>query len=133
MPVAIFILLAMGVFALKLGRTIAQTAALTPQELISVNAFYAADSAAQYALRQIFYSGAATLTRAAADGACNAVDGGSLGYAGAGLNNCRVGLACTIASDAANSTSFYTVTSAATCTLGAVSAQRSVQVSAFMQ
>ena len=133
LPVAAFILVVIGGFALTLSRTTSQTAIAVPQEVLSVNAFYAADSAAQYALNQLFYSTAAAVTRASADTGCNSVDGAGLTFAPAALSNCTVALSCAIANDAGDTTSFYTVISAASCSVGANVAERSVQVSAFMQ
>ena len=107
MPLAIFILVAMGFFAITISRVTGQTAIATTQEAVSVASFYAAESGAQYAMNQLFYDAGSAISRAS--------------------------IACTRNTDAANTTSYYLVQSQAGCGSASVTAQRSVEISATMK
>lgn len=134
MPVAIFILVAMGGFALSLNRMTAQNAVMVPQEMLSTAAFYAAEAGAQLALNQIFYTTTEAVTRITADAGCGSV-AATLNFPAAaiGLVSCSTLLSCSIDNDAGNTTSFYTITSLASCGVGDVNAQRTIEVSSFIQ
>ena len=134
MPVAIFILVVMAAFAAALNRMTAQNAVMVPQEILSTSAFYAAETGAQRALNQMFYSTTATVTRVGADAACAALATPLTFPATAtGLVSCSVALTCAISNDAGNTTSFYNISSAASCGSGDVTAQRTTDVSSFIQ
>jgi len=134
MPVAIFILVVMAGFAAALNRMTAQTAIMVPQEMLSTAAFYAAETGAQRALNQMFYSTAATVTRVDADAACAALATPLTFPATAtGLASCSVAITCAVSNDAGNTTSFYNIGSAASCGSGDVTAQRTIDVSSFIQ
>ena len=133
MPLAIFLLVVMGLFAITIARTTGQTAVATTQEAISVASFYAAESAAQFAMNQLFYDTGAVISRATVDANCVVVNGGTLNFSPNGLNGCSALMSCTRDVDAANTTSYYRIQSQATCGAGAVSAQRIVEVSAYMK
>lgn len=138
MPVAIFILVVMAGFAAALNRMTAQTANMVPQEMLSTAAFYAAETGAQLALNRIFYSAVATVLRADADAGCAAVvtaPASPLTFpaTATGLASCTVAITCAVSNDAGNTTSFYNIGSAASCGSGDVSAQRTVDVSSFIQ
>jgi len=133
MPLAIFILVAMSLFAITISRTTGQTAIATTQEAISIASFYAAESGAQYAMNQMFYDTGAAISRATVDANCIVVDGGTVNFSPNGLNGCSAQLNCTRDIDAANTTSYYRIQSQATCGAGAISAQRIVEVSAYMK
>ena len=133
MPLAIFILVATGFFAVTISRVTGQTAIATTQEGISIAAFYAAESGAQYAMNQLFYDTAALISRASVDNQCVAVNGGNIAFTVAGLNGCSAAISCTRTIDVADTTSYYRLLSQATCGTGAISAQRSIEVSAVMK
>jgi len=134
MPVAIFILVVMAGFAAALNRMTAQTAIMVPQEMLSTAAFYAAETGAQRALNQMFYSTAATVARVDADAACAALATPLTFPATAtGLVSCSVAITCALSNDAGNTTSFYSISSAASCGSGDVTAQRTIDVSSFIQ
>ena len=67
LPLALFILVVMGVLALTISRTATQTNTSTIQEFTNVQAFYAAESGAQRGMQALFL---ATATRQATDTAC---------------------------------------------------------------
>jgi MSHA biogenesis protein MshP len=133
MPLAIFILVAMGFFAITISRVTGQTAIATTQEAVSVASFYAAESGAQYAMNQLFYDAGSAISRASVDANCIAVNGDVLAFTVPGLNGCSASIACTRNTDAANTTSYYLVQSQAGCGSASVTAQRSVEISATMK
>lgn len=138
MPVAVFIIVAMGLFALMMVRTTTQVNTAAVQELVSTQAFYAAESGAQAGMSQLFYPDASS--KAAVDGQCAGMGTLNLDFSGVeGLNICAVEVSCVCTdenggpcSSAANY-SFYTLTSVGQCGSGAISAERRLQVSAFME
>ncbi|WP_183910206.1 hypothetical protein [Simiduia aestuariiviva] len=133
MPLAIFIIVVMGGLALAISRNVAQTTNSAVQSIVSIQAFYAADTGAQWGMNRMFYDTSATLTRAQVDAGCNAVHGQSLSFSTSGLNNCQTQLSCSVSTDPSNTTSYYVISSAAQCGDAAISSQRSVEVSAFMR
>ena len=133
MPLAIFILVAMSFFAITISRVTGQTAIATTQEAISVASFYAADSAAQYAMNQLFYNNAVAISRATVDASCTAVNGDALTFTVSGLNGCSAVVSCARSIDAANTTSYYRIQGQSSCGSGSISAQRIVEVSAYMK
>ena len=133
LPLAVFILVAMSFFAITISRVTGQTAIATTQEAISVASFYAAESTAQYVMNQLFYDTGTAITRASVDGNCTTVNGGTLNFTAAGLGACSAMISCTRSIDAADTISFYRIQSQATCGTGAISAQRTIEVSAYMK
>lgn len=132
MPVAAFIIVVMGLLAAGMARVGSQTSIAGAQEQISVQTFYAAESGAQYAMNRLFYDANNPVTRITASQACNAINGTTLSLDAAGMNNCEIALSCGEAVDAGNTTTFYEITSAASCGSLPVSADRTVRVSAFL-
>ena len=133
MPLAIFILVVMGFFAITISRLTGQTAIATAQEAISVAAFYAAESGAQFGMNQLFYDTGAAISRATVDANCTALSGSVFNFAVNGLNGCDATVSCSRSVDAANTTSYYRLQSQAACGSGGVSAQRTIEVSAYMK
>jgi len=129
-PMAAIIVVGIAVLAITISRVAGQSGLTAIQEGLSVQAFYAADSGAQYAMNQVFFSGT---TRASTDSNCTAVSGSTLNYSVTGLNSCSTLITCTISVDAGNTSSFYLINSAASCGSNSSLAQRTVAVSAFMQ
>ncbi len=133
LPLAIFILVVMGLFAVTISRLTGQTAVATTQEALSVASFYAAESGARYAMNQLFYDTGAPITRATVDADCTAVNGATLNYTAAGLNGCSASITCTRTIDAADTLSFYRIQSQGDCGTAPISAQRIIELSAYMQ
>ncbi len=128
LPLALFMMLVLGLLALGLWRVSAQTNIGAVQELISVQAFYAAESGAQEGMSLLFYPDASS--RATVDGQCAAINL-LRGYDNIpGLNNCSAQISC--ARQEMNETSFYTITSHGQCQAGSLQAQRTIEVSALM-
>jgi len=151
LPLAIFIVVVMGIFALVLSRNTIQSATSATQEAVSTQAFYAAESGAQRGMQTLFFDTTQALTRQAVDGRCVAP---SKIYADAvpGLSNCSTVVECrcqyqdaastcapansanyTAAAPVNNLTSFYTIISTATCGAGTLRAERIIEVGSFLK
>ncbi len=134
MPVAAFILVVMGLFAVTVTRNSAQTNTATIQEGISIQAFFAAESGAQRGMSTVFYQ-AGSPTRATADAGCTALNASpepEITFNVDGLSNCTATLACTRTIDAADTTSFYRINSVGVCGGGDVTSSRSIEVASFI-
>lgn len=148
MPLAIFILVAMGFFAATLSRTTAHTALSATQEGITLQAFYAAESGAQLAMSELFYDSAVPLTRLAVDSRCTALAINTV-FVVSGLANCSVTVSCTCnyengaSCDIANggnydgsngvAKSFYQLSSTGQCGPASLQSVRTIDVSARME
>lgn len=129
-PLSAILVVGLSFLALAILRFSAVNAGMSVVEGLSLQAFYAAESGAQYAMNQIFFN---ANTRAVADANCNAVNNASLAFNVVGLRGCTVLISCSITVDAGNTTSFYLVNSAGTCGSGDLIGERVVEVSAFFQ
>lgn len=130
-PLAIFIVVVMSLFAVALWRTTVQTSLSGAQEMVTVQAFYAAESGAQNGMQELFFPDDSN--RGAIDARCTALSL-TASFAGiAGLNNCSAQVSCTcVDCNPAGVTSFYTITSVGSCGSGLMSAVRTVRVGSFM-
>lgn len=133
MPIAAFIVVVMGILALSLSRLVSQESIATAQERISVQTFFAAESGAQYGMNQLFYDTGVPITTTTADASCAAISGNQLNFNAAGMVGCHTTLSCTVSVDAGSTTHFYQIGSDARCQIGDVSAQRIVDVTAYLQ
>ena len=129
-PLSVILIVGISFLALAIARFSAVSASISVSEGVSLQAFYAAESGAQYAMSQIFNSAA---NRNAADINCNNLNGASLSFNVTGLQGCGVDISCSITVDAANTTSFYLVNSLGICGFGDLQGERVVEVSAFIQ
>ena len=150
LPLAIFIVVVMGVFALVLSRNTIQVSTSAVQEAISTQAFYAAESGAQRGMQVLFFDTTQALTRQAVDGRCVALNT-TYTFTVSGLNNCSAVVTCTCqfqdethcapitpanytAAAASNKlSSFYRITSAATCGSGNLRAERTIDAGSFLK
>ena len=133
MPLAIFIIVSMAGFALAMARTTSQTNSSATQTMISIQAFYAADSGAQWAMNRLFYNAASAISRNTVDANCTALSGQNLSFEVGGLNNCRAQVQCIIESDDAKAISYYRISSSSECGSAPIFSQRTVELSAFMR
>jgi len=124
-PTALFIIVVMGLAALALWRTTSQTNTSAVQELLSTQAFYAAESGVQIGLSVLFYPDAGN--QADVDSRCgNGVVNRTENFPGiSGLNVCQVQVQCTL-----NAPGSYTLISHGSCASGDLSADRSLEVKA---
>lgn len=130
LPLALFILVVMGVLALTISRTSIQTQTSSIQEFTNIQAFYAAESGAQRGMQHLFLN--AALLRADVDGRC-AGWSQSYNFTAAGLRACTAQVSCAFTTDAGNIRSFYTLTSVGVCGTDQYRAERSIQVGSFME
>lgn len=129
-PLAAILLVGIATLAVAIGRFSGQVGTLVFQGGIASQAYYAADSAAQYAMNQL-YLNPAPLPRAATNNRCAAVDGSTLTFNAPGLSNCSSFITCRVVSDPANTTSYYTIRSDARCGAAELTAQRVIEVGAL--
>lgn len=152
MPLAIFIIVVMGLFALVISRNSIQTTTSATQEAISTQTFYAAESGAQRGMQTLFFPDASS--RQQADARCVGLNTTYV-FTVPGLNNCSAVVACeckfqddtscapitasnytsTSSSPAVLNrlTSFYKITSTATCGTGNLRAVRTIDAGAFLK
>lgn len=123
LPVAMFIVVVMGLAALALWRTTAQSSVATVQELLTVQALYAAESGVQSGLSELFYPNASA--RAAVDNRCTGMSQ-SLDFSGiAGLNLCSAEVSCELVESG-----MYRIEVSGACGDGATRAVRDLEVQA---
>lgn len=126
LPLAMFIVVGLAVLALAMSRTGSNTMTAIVQDSITVQAFFAADSGAQYALHQTLFDAADS---AEAENRCNAVNGSSVIFDADGLRNCSASFTCARL-DAINGNHIFSVQSAARCGSGTLWAERTIEVGA---
>lgn len=145
MPVALFIIVIMGIYALVLWRTTSQSNISAVQEVISVQAFYAAESGAQRGMADLFFP---EVSRNQTDTRCQNMNR-TITFTVTGLNNCSATVSCSCVyennnacnpADSGNYSpsapvvrSFYTLTSAGSCGSGNISAVRTLVVQATIE
>lgn len=153
LPLALFILVVMGVLALTISRTATQTQNSSIQEFTNIQAFYAAESGAQRGMQELFLLSELELPanrRSTTDQACANM---AINHNFAGVNGlqiCTVVVGCTCLyqdgsacapATAANylpaaigvTKSFYTITSDGTCGHDQFRADRQIQVGAYRE
>jgi MSHA biogenesis protein MshP len=147
-PLALFILVVMSLFALVLSRNTIQTSTSATLEMISVQAFYAAESGGQRGMQVLFFPDPSS--RQAVDTRCVALSN-TYTYTVAGLNNCSATVTCNClysdnsacapaaASNYSTSAatgkliSFYKISSVATCGNGNLRAVRTIEAGSFLE
>ncbi|WP_225318330.1 pilus assembly PilX N-terminal domain-containing protein [Cellvibrio sp. KY-YJ-3] len=148
LPLALFIIVVMGVLALTISRTSTQSQTAVVQEFMSLQSFYAAESGAQRGMKAIFFD---VNGRQAADAACANMNINP-NYAGVdGLSSCTVTVTCscryqngnncapgTAANYSATASadllkSFYTINSLGRCGGHEYRAERRIQAGAFLE
>ena len=129
-PLALFILVVMGVLALTISRTGMQTQTSAIQEFMNVQSFYAAESGAQRGMQRLFFN--ANNKRADVNGRCASWNQ-TFTFTSDGLKACTAQVSCTFTVDAANIRSFYTITSVGSCGADQYRAERTIQVGSFME
>lgn len=130
MPLAAFILVAMGLMAITLMRTTGQNAVSVTQEGITLQAFYAAETGGQLGMHNLFYDSATALVRSAIDARCDSMNI-ARNLSATGLGNCSLAVSCS--RNTTGATSFYTITSVGNCGSGETASTRTVEVSAFFE
>ncbi len=127
-PLALFILVGMLALSLTAARLTGQSSTSSTLEMLSTQAFFAAESGGQYAMYKLF---SGVTSQAGTDSNCATLaETVNFPNTALGLSACAVNISCT--ATASGGTGFYTLTSAASCGSGDLSAQRSIQISASM-
>lgn len=150
LPLALFILVVMGALALTISRTAVQTNTSSIQELVNIQAFYAAESGAQRGMQGLFLNNA---NRQAVDAACatmgnNPINHNFPGVDGLRLCNVQVTCGCVYrdntvcnSATAANyvvspplgvAKSFYNIRSVGSCGQQEFRAIRTIEARAFL-
>lgn len=130
LPLALFILVVMGVLALTISRTSIQTQTSSIQEFMNIQALYAAESGAQRGMQRLFFN--AAIKRADVDSRCASWKE-TYSFTANGLSACMAEVECVLVPDAANIRSFYTITSEGSCGADQYRAVRTVQVGSFTE
>lgn len=148
LPLALFILVVMGVLALTISRTSIQTQTSTIQEFTNIQAFYAAESGAQRGMQALFFD---NNNRKDTDEECANLNINHNFPDVDGLKICNVAVTCqckyrngnpcddtavanyslTAATDVIMST--YTLESTGSCGQDQYRAERIIQVGAFLE
>lgn len=146
-PLALFIVVVMGLLALVLARNTNVSQRGFTQELLSTQAFYAAETATQRGMQILFFPDASS--RQSVDSRCAGLST-TYNFAGVdGLNLCQAQVSCTCVyqnnipcaagtaanyqTASANHTSIYTLTSRGSCSAGNIAAARQIQASAYLE
>ncbi|RYZ81405.1 MAG: MSHA biogenesis protein MshP [Moraxellaceae bacterium] len=149
LPLALFIVVVMGGFAVVLSRTTIQTSTSAVQEMVTVQTFYAAESGAQRGMQTLFFPN--PNVRNSVDSRCTTLNTTHT-FAVTGLNGCSAVVTCVCLyqdntacapSTAANYstsvliqeklTSFYTIRSTATCGTGRIRSTRTIEAGSFLR
>jgi MSHA biogenesis protein MshP len=127
MPLALFIVVGLGALAIAIGRLGSGSFSTAVQETLSVQAFYAAESGAQYAMHRLLFDAADS---GEVDARCAAINGLNLNFSASGLGACSAQLICTPASNEGDNAGIYRLQSSASCGSGDLLAQRRISVAA---
>ena len=131
-PLALFIVIVLGFLALAISRMGVQTHMSSAQELVSVQAFYAAESGAQAGMHQLFWGAGNNIDTVNAN--CGGLVNLTIDFdATPGLGGGSASVSCFCDScGASEATSFYRIESTGNCGAGVISANRTIRVSAYM-
>lgn len=129
-PLALFIVVGLGILAIAISKLAASAHNLALREDIATQAFFAAESGSQLAIYSLFLS-AASRTQTTSN--CTNLNGSTRNLTATGVNNCTLSFTCSKTDNTQDTQSFYRITSSASCGSGALSAVRSITVSAKMQ
>ncbi|MFL0808810.1 MAG: pilus assembly PilX N-terminal domain-containing protein [Agarilytica sp.] len=127
-PVAMLLVVGIGVLALTISRITSQSSISAYNEGISLQAFYAAESGAYFGMNQLLFN---VTLRTAADTNCINLDGSTLNGLANGLQACSVSITCSADTVGGDPQSFYTIVSTASCGAGEIYAERSVEVKSY--
>jgi len=131
LPVAAFVLIGLSVLSIALMRLSTQSGSTVSQEALSLSAFYGAESGAQWGMGVLFLP---EVNRTLTDTRCTTtVNGHSISFSAPGLSACTASLSCAVASNATNTTSYYTLVSTGRCAVMGVVGERQIEVSALLR
>lgn len=130
LPLAVFILTALAVLALTLGRSSSAISALSAQALFSQQAWHAADSGANFALSFLLLRANPNRSDGKAD--CALLQGKVINFSQAALKNCSVVLQCSAVDSASDDASYFELRSQGSCGAAPLDAQRTLAVSTYL-
>ncbi len=128
MPLSLFILVGLASLAIAISRLSSGSFHSSVQTSISAQSFYAAESAAQYAMNQLMFN---AVSQSEVDTRCTTVSGQSLNFNVAGLKNCSANLICTAVANTGGTAAIFDITSNAQCGGGELVSERSIVVRAI--
>lgn len=138
LPVAMFIVVVMGLAALALYRTTGQSSIASVQEVVTTQTLYAAESGLQRGLSELFYPNASS--ESAVNNRCINMGTIELDFAGIeGLNLCQASVTCQCTgADNAPCTpnsrgAVYLLRSVGNCGEGNLYSERTLELSASME
>lgn len=129
-PLSIILIVGLAALAVAMAKMSSQSGGSSIREAVSLQAFYSAESAAQFAMNQLMHPDA---SRAGADLACVNVDGVSLNFGVTGLNNCSAVISCGQSTNPEDTISYYRIQSDASCGAGQLVSERSILVTAYIE
>lgn len=129
-PAALIVIVGLAALALSISRLSSQAGNSSFREAISAQTFYAAESGVQLGMSRIFFPSA---VRTTADTNCGLLNGTTIPFNVAGLQGCSTTINCQLNTNAANSVSFYTVSSSANCGAGDIRSERIIQAMASIR
>lgn len=130
LPLALILLVGISFMAIAVSRLSGQTGTHATVEGLSVQAFYAAESAAQVGMSRLLYN---VTTRAQADVNCANMSGVTVNYSVTGLSLCSATLSCLRTIDAGDTTSYYRINSVGRCGVAQLLGEREIEIAASMQ
>ena len=114
-PLSLVLIVGLSLMAVAVNRLTSQSANSALLDGLSAQAFFAAESGAQYAMNQLLFD---VTTTAAADTNCTAVNGDTINFSVNGLQSCSAQISCAITITAGESEHLYLITSSASCGSG---------------
>lgn len=123
MPVALFIIIGLGALAISISRMTGESYSTGVHTSVSVQALYAAESAAQYAAHQLLFDAA---DHAEVEARCAATNGSTLEFNTRGLGQCRAALSCNVRM-ATGAKPLYELRSHGICGGGSLMAERTIR------
>ncbi len=133
MPVAAFVIVVVGLLVAVMSRINAEGSLSGAQEQASIQAFYAAESGAQYAAHSLYFDALNPVSRATVSAACATINGDTLTFSSAGMNGCETDILCSEQVDSGNTQSFFRITSSGRCGVDTNSALRVIEVNGVME
>lgn len=115
--------------AIAISKLNSQSSVSSFREAILLQAFYAAESGMQYGMNQVLFPDA---NRIQAVTNCSTLSGAALTLTADGLNGCSVTITCSSSVNTSDTTTFFDLSSSATCGGGELLAERIVRASAYI-
>lgn len=134
-PLALFILVGLGGLAVAINQMSSQSNTAYTLEGVSMQAFYAAETGAQFAMNYLMFDVSGRGGVDGSDANCASMPATLENFpstSAAGLQACSIDIECQLRTVPGSPTSYYTITSTATCGGGNLMSERTIEVSAFL-